>query len=240
MAKQEEARIPSLNLCGCFSEVAYTLDGTEDDANNLGPVYKTCGRQVAGEFAQGHDAKLKSVLQKAYTKADGGDGEFRMLDGGLLISADPMEIAKQRGWERFLTKATETQTKRASRKARKAKGQPGDSMTKHDKIAELEGMKAAARRVKAEGIKGDDGKPLQVTHLNWRQIVAEGQATDTPPSPDRSAIAVGDEFKISYRGTLVPATVTEIKGNRAKVTFAQKTTGKTVSRVIDLETLRRS
>lgn len=82
-----------------------------------------CGAQTkGGDFLIGHDAKLKSILQKAYVA-----GEATVSLGQSPLSGQaPMEIAKARGWEGFLNKAKEAAEAKANKpkRAPKAKGGP--------------------------------------------------------------------------------------------------------------------
>lgn len=84
------------NPCGCYSVAEY--DEPTDTT-----VHYSCGELVYGkrEFKPGHDAKLKSVLIKAFRNGT----DFTMSDGGMNIHANPMELAKARGWEKFMTPA---------------------------------------------------------------------------------------------------------------------------------------
>jgi hypothetical protein len=85
-----------------------------------------CGGQTkGGDFLIGHDAKLKSLLQKAHvagdTKIDLGGKDASRYHG-----MSPMDVAKERGWTGFLDKAKATAEAKANRPKRtpKAKGGP--------------------------------------------------------------------------------------------------------------------
>lgn len=85
-----------------------------------------CGTKTkGGDFVIGHDAKLKSILQKAHVA-----GETTVDLGGTkatpLHGQSPMAIAKARGWERFLTAAKTAADEKANRPKRtpKQKGGP--------------------------------------------------------------------------------------------------------------------
>lgn len=110
----------TLPMCQCRSVVAYRVtaaDIPESDPETFVEydVYESCGAQVSSakrEFRPGHDAKYKSVLQKAYRESE---GDFAYMDGGLLIHANAMALAAERGWEKFMT-ATPKRKSRAKAK----------------------------------------------------------------------------------------------------------------------------
>lgn len=81
-------------------------------------TYKTgCGKLCTGEFAQGHDAKYKSELIKAYRAGvdmDVSDAK------GIMHTTTATHLANARGWGHFLTTAK-------PKKAKVAKLVPGDS-----------------------------------------------------------------------------------------------------------------
>lgn len=81
---------PKFHDCGCFSVWDEKLE-----------AYVSCGEQVPAKrtFVPGHDAKLKSVLLKAFREGEA----FTYVSGGLRVEADPLELAKERGWEKFMT-----------------------------------------------------------------------------------------------------------------------------------------
>lgn len=81
-----------------------------------------CGAQTkGGDFVIGHDAKLKSILQKAHVA-----GEAKVdLGDSPLSGQSPMAIAKQRGWEGFLDKAKAAATEKANRPKRQASQKGG-------------------------------------------------------------------------------------------------------------------
>lgn len=92
------------HLCRCFAvETGETYEQIVD--NNTGatedtgvPIYGACSANTRREFAPGHDAKLKGALIKAYRNGT----EYHYTDGGMLISCDPIEEARKRGWSHFL------------------------------------------------------------------------------------------------------------------------------------------
>lgn len=90
--------------CQCLSPTGETEDGHI--------IATSCGGEVPNkrEFRPGHDAKLKSTLIKAYRSG----GTLIVRDGGMRTEASAQEMAKERGWERFLTDAP-------ARKPRKTK-----------------------------------------------------------------------------------------------------------------------
>lgn len=52
-------------------------------------------------FVQGHDARLKGILMRAHLAGV----EVHVLQGGMLISTDAMDEAKDQGWAQFLKDA---------------------------------------------------------------------------------------------------------------------------------------
>lgn len=77
----------------------YVAEATQPDAGVLA-VHVGCGRTTHGEFAPGHDAKLKSLLIQAHR-----DGvTLRITDLlGQVAERTPMAVAAEREWEDFLT-----------------------------------------------------------------------------------------------------------------------------------------
>jgi len=115
----------SLPTCQCHAnEVAYTVTGDDfpefTDAERESfidyPVYAECTANVnkGRTFAPGHDAKLKSVLIKAFR----GGYDYSHLEGSMKIDVDPVTVADDRGWGHFLTAAPQ----RKSRKGTKGQG----------------------------------------------------------------------------------------------------------------------
>lgn len=89
------------------------LDRYEDDTDPEGNpirIYSGCGQTIARrrQFAPGHDAKLKSTLLKVFRAGE----DITYQDGGMLVTSDPMELAKRRGWEHFMTPAPAKKTKK--------------------------------------------------------------------------------------------------------------------------------
>jgi hypothetical protein len=113
------------------------------------------GMTKGGHFITGHDAKLKSVLQKAHVA---GDKTVKLGDTPY-DGKSPMAIAKDRGWVGHLEKAAQTAKDRANRPARsrgaaatKGTGKPpveGDSVqfayrgsNRTGKVIEVKGERA--------------------------------------------------------------------------------------------------
>jgi hypothetical protein len=79
-----------------------------------------CGAQTkGGDFVIGHDAKLKSILQKAHV-AGAASIDLGGTDKSKYHGKAPMDVAKERGWTGFLDKAKAS----AEAKANKPKRQP--------------------------------------------------------------------------------------------------------------------
>lgn len=214
--------------CNCFSVYAYDLHEDVEDDNSpiVGRAYEACGEQTQSTYRQGHDAKLKSVLLSCYR-----DGiEYGRLGGSLLSTVDPMLVARELGWEHFMTAGKP----KAERKAKAPKATT--EVSADQRLAQLQGMKDAAKLVKQHGLTDTDGKRIQVTKDNYQSII-DGTYDIEPPAAETSSVQVGSEVKVMFRGTTRPGTVTEIKGSRAKVQFVQ-VNGKTVERPFELASLR--
>lgn len=88
-----------------------------------------CGTKTkGGDFVIGHDAKLKSILQKAHVASPDKGVDLGGKSATPLHGQTPMEIAKVRGWEGFLDKAKAIADAKASKpkRERKVKGvKPG-------------------------------------------------------------------------------------------------------------------
>lgn len=130
MAKNEtttttEAKAPKApkaqRFCTCLVRIPDYFGGT-DEAGNTDEAHWVydigCGRTVGGRsvFAQGHDAKLKSELIKAFRAGV----EISVIDGDMMITQSPMNLAAGHAWERFLTPAKA----KAPRKAPKGDDEP--------------------------------------------------------------------------------------------------------------------
>jgi hypothetical protein len=120
-----------------------------------------CGLQTkGGDFVIGHDAKLKSILQKAHVA---GEKSVDLGDSPLSGQA-PMAIAKARGWESFLDKAKASADEKANRPKRqpKVKGGPVEvgskvQFTYRGKKRTGEVTEVAGERAKVK-FAGEDGE----------------------------------------------------------------------------------
>jgi plastocyanin len=96
------------NLCQCLvpQPEGYIDDemieqGYSDDTHRFYTL--GCGKHCSNRFAQGHDAKLKSELIRAYRD----NVEMCIDTGGMLLGTDAVTMADQLGWLHFMTsKAT--------------------------------------------------------------------------------------------------------------------------------------
>lgn len=87
-----------------------------------------CGAQTkGGDFVIGHDAKLKSVLQKEHV-AGAKALDLGGKDASRYHGMSPMDVAKERGWEKYLEAAKTRADEKANRPKRtstkKVKGGP--------------------------------------------------------------------------------------------------------------------
>lgn len=81
-----------------------------------------CGQKTkGGNFVIGHDAKLKSILQKAHVAAPDSPVDLGGTSKTPLHGQKPMEIAKARGWEGFLEKAAANAKAKADKPKRTPK-----------------------------------------------------------------------------------------------------------------------
>lgn len=85
--------------CHCLEEIPGYFEGNDANWDQDETAYRYCGAPTAREFAQGHDARLKSVLIRHHRSGR----EIHIVDGGGMISTSADLIAAARGWERFLT-----------------------------------------------------------------------------------------------------------------------------------------
>jgi len=129
MSDTDTSTQPNLPTCRCLSHVAYRI--TAEDIPESDPetfeeydVHESCGTVVnkGKQFAPGHDAKLKSVLIAAFR----AQMDFSYLDGGMLIHSDPMAMAQDRDWGKFLTPAKPRKVRKAA-KGKAAKASQGQA-----------------------------------------------------------------------------------------------------------------
>lgn len=151
--------------CSCFAEFQYQVE-PEDGTDEEFPVYGQCGRTTRNEFAQGHDAKLKSVLIQCFRAGV----DYAYIDGSILNRVDPMEVAKQRGWEHLITPAK-------PKKERKPKAAKADAAPE-EKLDLLALMKQAAVELKARGQYGNRSKHRIVITAENAQSIVDGTHPD--------------------------------------------------------------
>lgn len=110
MSKPQTYKVPEVkrsrtgnNLCQClvpmhegYIDAEMIEQGYSDDTHRFYTL--GCGKHCSNRFAQGHDAKLKSELIRAYRD----NVEMNIDTGGMLIGTDAMNMARQLGWEHFL------------------------------------------------------------------------------------------------------------------------------------------
>lgn len=102
------------NPCQCIVQVndEWTEEGELVFTYQVG-----CGATCSHVFAQGHDAKYKSALTRAFRAG----ATIALLDGEMRTETDAMTLAAARGWERFITPGKP----KAERKARTPKASAG-------------------------------------------------------------------------------------------------------------------
>lgn len=78
-----------------------------------------CRSQISGkrQFRQGHDARFKGILQRAHRNGC----EVAIVDGGGIVSGPASTVAKNLGWEKFMTAAPARKPRKAAAKAAPAK-----------------------------------------------------------------------------------------------------------------------
>lgn len=176
------------------------------------------------EFKQGHDARLKGILQRAHVR-----GSEVTIVNGAMMSSDAMTVASSRGWERFLEKAANT----AEAKARKATTRkPGKTAGKVANADLLGSMKAALAVLATIGRDKGEGK-IEVTRDNWASIL-DGSHPDLERHAD-SGIVQGRTVRVNRRGWR-DATVTGIRGDRAEIAYATDG-GNSTTAVVDIESI---
>lgn len=137
--------------CGCLSHVAYRVtaaDIPESDAATFVEydVLESCGGETVREFLPGHDAKLKSTLIKAHLAGE----DIAFLDGpGTLVHVAPMQLAKNRGWEKFLIAAANKQGSKVASQAARAEARAVAKANKPAKVKPTS-KKAAPAATKTE------------------------------------------------------------------------------------------
>ena len=100
---EKAPKVPT--ACQCFTVEIGTEDGIA--------VYGPCTGTTNGTFAPGHDAKLKSVLQRLFVAGQ----PYVVNDGATRTEGDPMRKAAERGWEHFLVRAQERAEQAQAKKA---------------------------------------------------------------------------------------------------------------------------
>lgn len=125
-----------------------------------------CGAQTkGGDFVIGHDAKLKSILQKAHVAAPDKPVDLGGKDATPLHGRKPMEIAKERGWEGFLDKAAAAAKAKADRPERQPSQKGGPVEVGVEVQVTYRGKKRTGKveevsggRARVSGLTGDDLK----------------------------------------------------------------------------------
>lgn len=104
-----------------FEGVILQVQDGESRLCGCGCGEKLVNQKGKSQFRQGHDARLKGILQRAHVHGE----EITILSGGAAISGPALGFAKERGWERFLTGAAERAAVQAAKpkRERKAKAQ---------------------------------------------------------------------------------------------------------------------
>lgn len=109
--------------CTCNTTVQYALTADDfpelegEERENFAEynVYGPCGANTRGGlFAPGHDAKLKGLLIKLRRAGQ----DYAYIEGSTLRHVDPLSVAMQYGWSKFITH----QPKRRTRSTRSAQG----------------------------------------------------------------------------------------------------------------------
>lgn len=181
--------------CTCLTTPAYVLDA-EDGYEVPETVYGPCGRTTTREFAPGHDAKLKSLLQALYVAGS----EYHRLEGGLLVSGDPFSVAVSRDWDRFLHSARDI----ATRKARKS-----------EEAKQAREAKRAATLAKRQAVK--DARE----QAKLDKALAAKDAQHGAPEEQNEArnVQVGDQVRVTARGKLVDGEVVKVDDTVARVRY---------------------
>lgn len=63
-------------------------------------------------FLQGHDARYKGLLQRAYRANE----SVAIVEGGAVVSSDALSLAEDRGWGHFMTEAPKRAGKSRAKK----------------------------------------------------------------------------------------------------------------------------
>lgn len=137
-----------------------------------------CGQVTkGGDFVIGHDAKLKSILQKAHVA---GDKTVDLGDSPLSGQA-PMAIAKARGWQGFLDKAKAAADEKANRPKRTARTKVKGGPVEVGNTVEFNyrGSKRSGKVIETSGDRSRveyviDGKPETRAFSNESLAVVSG------------------------------------------------------------------
>lgn len=181
------------------------------------PLLKQDGN--GGVFRQGHDARFKGILQRAHVHGR----EVAIIQGGAIISGPAMNLAAERGWQKFLEKA-EVTAKRAAdratvRRSRQTIGQQQSSGPGNLEL--LNTMKAAAVVLKEHGFYGRaaGNRKIEITRENVESILDGTHPGLQPQNQHPDGFAAGMTVKSKYRGKVQIGVIVGIAGDRAELTF---------------------
>lgn len=116
-----------INDTTVFDENGVYLITMDDEGNRLCACGCLARVGPRAEFVQGHDARLKGILQRAYVR----ESDINVIGGGGLTTTDAWIEARHRGWQKFLTEYKARQERKPKSKT-KSKSDPKPK-TKEDK-----------------------------------------------------------------------------------------------------------
>ncbi len=162
MTKNTKAAKTEARNCECAKYFAVTAEILDNDGNLLDEATEStgCNATTRNDFAQGHDAKLKSHLIRW-----GSLGlEVVYVEGGLRVGTDAQNVANRYGFGHMVQAGIAKAV--AKREAAKARAD-----AKHAKAAEREALKAEVKAVLAEA----PVEPVAVVEVvnTAREVVAK-------------------------------------------------------------------
>jgi hypothetical protein len=182
----DDEELTTMKTCECL-----ILTGDVDEG---APVTKPCTEQVPDKraFKPGHDAKLKSVLLKAFRAGD----QLVILDGDSRIEIAASKLAADRGWSKFMKPAPE-------RRPRKAKAETevfaGDRGELDPETLEPVGMSQLAR--------------VKIRNGTWK----DGVVTKVEPGETASAPQL---YTVTYQNASKKAVTVRLPGDSDKLELA--------------------
>lgn len=195
-------------------------------------------RLGAGEFRQGHDARLKGKLNRAHVRQN----TLLLIEDEERTWTTPYDYAETRNWGKFLEKAQITSQRQADQATVRRSKQTVGQQAAADRVngASLDTMKAAARVLKAVGrygaAAGEDR--IEVTAANALAIAEGGYegVTGRLTVDEATGLFIGETVGLERGGHMNKVQILEISGERARVETV-KISGEQEEWVVELTSL---